>query len=102
MTAQTHNPLKRTKFFFGNRYIWSEEQLAEKLSYVAAGVRCDVSSPLPWMWKKIVNPLVNGEIIEKGFIDSIAMNAYQDGSEGLGQHFDDSTRFKQVSFQFIL
>ena len=49
-----------------------------------------------------MNPLVNGEIIEKGFIDSIAMNAYQDGSEGLGQHFDDSTRFKQVSFQFIL
>lgn len=76
MTAQTHNPLKRTKFFFGNRYIWSEEQLAENMSYVAAGVRSDVSAPLPWMWERVVNPLVNGKIIEKGFIDSIAMNAY--------------------------
>ena len=96
MTAQTHNPLKRTKFFFGNRYIWSEDQLAENLSYVAAGVRSDVTSPLPWMWKQVVNPLVSTKIIPDNFIDSIALNVYQDGSEGLGQHFDDSTRFSQV------
>jgi hypothetical protein len=28
-------------------------------------------------------PLVNGGIIEKGFINSIALNVYHDGSEGL-------------------
>jgi hypothetical protein len=28
-------------------------------------------------------PLVNGGIIEKDFINSIALNVYHDGSEGL-------------------
>jgi hypothetical protein len=40
-------------------------------------------------------PLVRAGIVEKDFINSIAMNVYHDGSEGLAQHFDDATRFKQ-------
>ena len=35
--------LKRTKFFFGSRYMWTACQLAERQSSVAAGVRVDVS-----------------------------------------------------------
>ena len=30
-----------------------------------------------------------------GFVNSIAMNMYSDGTEGLGQHFDDAGRFAQ-------
>ena len=35
--------VKRTKFFFGSRYMWSKQQLAEPQSRIAAGVRADVS-----------------------------------------------------------
>lgn len=41
--------LVRTKFFFGYRYIWTPEQLAEPMSFVAAGVRRDVSHPPLWI-----------------------------------------------------
>jgi len=46
MTAQktfAGGILKRTKFFFGYRYMWTKTQLKEPLSNVAAGVRADVS-----------------------------------------------------------
>lgn len=46
MTAQktfTGVTLKRTKFFFGYRYMWTRTQLQDPLSNVAAGVRADVS-----------------------------------------------------------
>jgi hypothetical protein len=46
MTAQktfSGIALKRTKFFFGYRYMWTKTQLLEPLSNVAAGVRADVS-----------------------------------------------------------
>ncbi|CAG9326903.1 unnamed protein product [Blepharisma stoltei] len=87
--------IKRTKFFFGTRYMWTATQLAEKQSRVAAGVRVDVSDTPYWMKKEILDPLVDSGIIEKNFINSIAMNIYHDGKEGLAQHFDDAVRFKQ-------
>jgi hypothetical protein len=87
--------IKRTKFFFGTRYMWTATQLAEKQSKIAAGVRVDVSATPNWMKNKIENPLVDAGVIEKGFINSIAMNIYHDGKEGLAQHFDDAVRFKQ-------
>ena len=40
MTAQptfTADKVRRTKFFFGYRYMWSACQLAEPFSHVAAG-----------------------------------------------------------------
>lgn len=37
--------IKRTKFFFGYRYMWTRCQLSEPCSYVGAGVRKDVASP---------------------------------------------------------
>jgi hypothetical protein len=97
MTAQktfSGNTLKRTKFFFGYRYMWTKTQLLEPLSNVAAGVRSDVSQPPVWMKTVLEEPLVTAGIIEKDFINSIALNVYHDGSEGLAQHFDDATRFK--------
>lgn len=87
--------IKRTKFFFGTRYMWTSNQLAEKQSKIAAGVRIDVSETPAWMRNKIENPLVEAGIIDRGFINSIAMNIYHDGKEGLAQHFDDAVRFKQ-------
>mmetsp|Transcript_9265 Transcript_9265/g.17714 ORF Transcript_9265/g.17714 Transcript_9265/m.17714 type:complete len:991 (-) Transcript_9265:928-3900(-) len=87
--------IKRTKFFFGLRYMWSACQLAERHSSVAAGVRLDVSRPAPWMRDCLEAPLVEGGILEANFINSFAMNIYHDGTEGLAQHFDDAVRFKQ-------
>ena len=87
--------IKRTKFFFGSRYMWTACQLAERQSKVAAGVRVDVSPTPKWMKEGIEEPLVEAGIIEKDFINSIAMNIYHDGKEGLAQHFDDAVRFKQ-------
>lgn len=40
--------IKRTKFFFGYRYMWTRCQLSEPCSYVGAGVRKDVASPPNW------------------------------------------------------
>ncbi len=48
------------------------------------------------------DPLVKTNIIPKEFINSIALNVYHDGSEGLAQHFDDATRFKQPIYTLRL
>lgn len=53
------------------------------MSNVAAGVRADVSQPPVWMKAVLEDPLVKANIIEKNFINSIALNVYHDGSEGL-------------------
>ena len=58
-------------------------------------MRADVSQPPVWMRSVLEDPLVAAGIVEKNFINSIALNVYHDGSEGLAQHFDDATRFKQ-------
>jgi len=41
--------LKRTKFFFGARYLWTREQQAQSDAKVAHGVRVDVPDRPPWM-----------------------------------------------------
>jgi hypothetical protein len=46
----------------------------------------------------MVNPLVSANVIQKDFINSIALNVYHDGTEGLAQHYDDATRFRQPIF----
>ena len=61
-------------------------------------MRCDVSRPPVWMKDKIEEPLVKAGIIPKNFVNSIAMNVYHDGTEGLAQHYDDAVRFKQPIF----
>jgi hypothetical protein len=53
------------------------------LANVAAGVRADVSPPPFWMKDKLEVPMVKAGIVEKDFINSIALNVYHDGSEGL-------------------
>ena len=54
-----------------------------------------MSSPF-WMIKKVEKPLVKAGIVLKDFVNSFALNVYHDGTEGLGQHFDDAVRFRQV------
>lgn len=86
MTAQktfTGTNLKRTKFFFGFRYMWTRTQLQDPLANVAAGVRADVSAPPMWMRDNLEKPLVDAGVVDKDFINSIALNVYHDGSEGL-------------------
>lgn len=46
--------------------------------------------------------MVENGIIEKDFVNSIAMNIYHDGNEGLAQHFDDAVRFRQPIFTLRL
>ena len=64
------------------------------MANLAAGVRADVSAPPMWMRDNLKKPLVDAGVVEKELINSIALNVYHDGSEGLAQHFDDATRFK--------
>ena len=66
MTAQktfTGQNLKRTKFFFGYRYMWTKTQLQDPLANIAAGVRADVSSPPVWMKTNIEDPMVKAGIV---------------------------------------
>lgn len=62
----------------------------------------DVSQPPIWMKDLVEDPMVDAGIIEKDFVNSIAMNVYHDGKEGLGQHFDDAVRFKQPIYSVRL
>eukprot|EP00210_Caulerpa_lentillifera_P001116 g1077.t1 len=94
--------LKRTKYFFGARYLWTKEQLADPNSHVACGVRVDVPSNPAWMKDLIEDPLVHGGIVPHGFINSWALNMYHDGSEGIQSHFDDSSRFCQPIYSLRL
>lgn len=41
--------LKRTKYFFGARYLWTKEQLSDPTSKRANGVRMDVPTRPSWM-----------------------------------------------------
>ena len=50
---------------------------------MAAGVRGDVSKAPTWVKELIVRPMEKSKIVEEKFINSIAMNVYHDGTEGL-------------------
>ena len=39
--------------------------------------------------------------MEPNFLNSVAINVYHDGSEGLAQHFDDAVRFRQVKLKLL-
>mmetsp|Transcript_32297 Transcript_32297/g.51579 ORF Transcript_32297/g.51579 Transcript_32297/m.51579 type:complete len:668 (-) Transcript_32297:2696-4699(-) len=86
--------ISRTKMFFNARYLWTAEQLGELDSDIARGVRVDVSRGPRWMRTDLEQTLVDHEILETGFVNSFACNIYHDGSEGLGQHYDDIDRFE--------
>ena len=82
--------------------MWTKTQLHDPLANVAAGVRADVSTTPMWMKDKLEEPLVKAGVVDKDFINSVALNVYHDGSEGLAQHFDDATRFKQPIYTLRL
>ena len=63
--------------------MWTKNQLQDPLVNIAAGVRADVSQPPVWIKSLIEEPMVNNEIVNKDFINSVAINIYHDGSEGL-------------------
>ncbi|GMH40289.1 hypothetical protein BSKO_08193 [Bryopsis sp. KO-2023] len=94
--------LKRTKFFFGARYLWTRDQLADPNAKRASGVRVDVPKNPRWMEEMVEGPLVTSDIIPKDFINSWALNMYHDGSEGIQSHFDDSTRFHRPIYSLRL
>lgn len=48
-TIGKNGALKRTKYFFGARYLWTKEQLAEPDACIAKGVRVDVPPNPLWM-----------------------------------------------------
>ena len=64
-TTITGDKVKRTKFFFGYRYIWSRIQLNEPHSFVGAGIRCDVSRIPSFMPNLIVKKLEDYNIAPK-------------------------------------
>lgn len=68
MTGQmtcTSEKVRRTKFFFGARYIWTRQQLSDAHSMVGAGIRVDVSSAPKWIKNLVEKPMVDAGIIEK-------------------------------------
>lgn len=58
--------------------MWTRCQLAEPTSYVGAGVRKDVTPTSSWT-KNIEKEMVKEGIVEKDFLNSIAINVYHDG-----------------------
>lgn len=80
----TGEKVRRTKFFFGHRYMWTRNQLGEAYSQIGKGVRCDVSSAPQWTSDLVISPLASAGILPSAdFVNSIALNVYHDGKEGL-------------------
>ncbi|GLI69492.1 hypothetical protein VaNZ11_014126, partial [Volvox africanus] len=101
-TAEGSVALKRTKMFFGARYLWTREQMSQADARIAGGVRVDVPPPLRWMRHQVEEPLVGCGVIPRGFVDSIALNLYHDGSEGIQSHYDDAARFRRPIYSLRL
>ncbi|KAK9846783.1 hypothetical protein WJX84_001250 [Apatococcus fuscideae] len=93
---------KRTKFFFGARYLWTREQLASVAASRARGVRADVPGPPSWIQEHIEQALVRANLVQPGFFNSWALNMYHDGSEGIQSHYDDPDRFEQPIYSLRL
>ena len=92
-TVTKSGGLKRTKYFFGARYLWTREQISSADSHVAGGVRVDVPAVQNWMKEFAEAPMVASGVLQPGWVDSVALNMYHDGSEGIQSHYDDSNRF---------
>ena len=101
-TATRTGSLKRTKYFFGSRYLWSREQLKHPYAKVAGGIRRDVPKPPVWMKEMVEQPIVSADLAPNGFVDAIALNMYHDGSEGIQSHYDDAKRFQQPIYSLRL
>ncbi|DBB01226.1 TPA: RNA demethylase alkbh5 [Trebouxia sp. C0004] len=94
---------KRTKFFFGARYLWTREQMSSVAAARRAhGVRVDVPAPPAWMQAQVEEPLVATGLAPKGFLNSYALNMYHDGSEGIQSHYDDADRFSRPIYSVRL
>ena len=49
ISAGKNGAHKRTKFFFGARYLWTRDQMKQPTAKQAHGIRVDVPSPPQWM-----------------------------------------------------
>ena len=47
-------------------------------------------------------PLVSAAILPPGWVDSVALNLYHDGSEGIQSHYDDAERFERPIYSLRL
>ena len=101
-TSTKTGSLKRTKYFFGSRYLWSREQLKHPQAKIAGGIRRDVPKPPAWMHEMVEQPMVSADLAPAGFVDAIALNMYHDGSEGIQSHYDDAKRFQQPIYSLRL
>jgi len=101
-TSTKTGSLKRTKYFFGSRYLWSREQLKSPHAKLAGGIRRDVPKPPSWMKDMVEQPMVSANLADEGFVDAIALNMYHDGSEGIQSHYDDAKRFHQPIYSLRL
>lgn len=101
-TASKKGLLKRTKYFFGSRYLWSREQLKSPHAKIAGGIRHDVPKPQEWMRELVEQPMISAKVVPDGFVNAIALNMYHDGSEGIQSHYDDSRRFHQPIYSLRL
>ncbi len=90
-----HDSVKRTKTFFGARYLWTRQQLSVAESDRAEGIRVDVPPVPKWVGGLVEQPMVEAEVLPRDFVNSAAVNIYHDGSEGIQSHYDDASRFAQ-------
>lgn len=54
ITSGKSGTQKRTKFFFGARYLWTRDQMRQPAAKQAHGIRVDVPAPPEWMKVKTV------------------------------------------------
>ena len=89
----SNNVIRRTKTFFGARYLWTRAQTRRVDSDIANGIRIDVPPYPKWVKNLVEQPLLEANVLPDNFVNTVAINIYRDGSEGIQSHYDDSSRF---------
>ena len=78
ISAGKNGAHKRTKFFFGARYLWTRDQMQQPAAKQAHGIRVDVPSPPGWMqvstahtaW--LSHPVDRTGSVKRCYIESLA------------------------------
>lgn len=74
----------------------------EKRSSMPGAVQPHSLQPPAWMRQRVEAPLVQAQVLAPGFVDSIALNIYHDGSEGIQVQLAEGPGFVECEWAEML
>ncbi|KAF5293606.1 hypothetical protein FQA39_LY03091 [Lamprigera yunnana] len=93
--------LLRTKYFFGERYTYGTQMAVKGLGMERLYPLGAIAPIPPWVYLHVINPLIEANVIEKNFINSVVINEYQAGG-CIVSHIDPPHIFDRPIFSVSL